>query len=52
LVHAQWFMSLADAREKLDAWRRDCNEVRPHIAIGYNVGIAFHYSDCAASPSS
>lgn len=25
---------LADAREKLEAWRQDYNEVRPHSAIG------------------
>jgi putative transposase len=49
---AHWFMSLADAREKLDAWRRDYNEVRPHSAIGYNVPIALHYPDGVASPSS
>jgi putative transposase len=51
-LNAHWFMSLADAREKLDAWRRDYNEVRPHSAIGYNVPIALHYPDGAASPSS
>jgi putative transposase len=29
-----WFLSLDDAREKLEVWRRDYNEVRPHGAIG------------------
>lgn len=28
------FFGLADAREKLEAWRRDYNEVRPHGALG------------------
>jgi putative transposase len=51
-LNAHWFMSLAEAREKLDAWRRDFNEVRPHSAIGYNVPIALHYPDGAASPPS
>ena len=51
-LNAHWFMSLADAREKLDASRRDYNEVRPHSAIEYNVPIALHYPDGAASPSS
>ncbi len=51
-LNAHWFMSLADAREKLDVWRRDYNEVRRHSAIGYNVPIALHYPDGAASPSS
>ena len=33
-MNAHWFMSLADAREKLEDWRRDYNEVRPHSALG------------------
>jgi len=43
-------MSLADAREKLEAWRRDYNEVRPHSAIGYNVPADLHYHGGTASP--
>lgn len=45
-------MSLADAREKLEDWRRHYNEDRPHSAIGYNVPIAMHYPGGATSPSS
>lgn len=33
-LNAHWFMSLDDARVKCEAWRRNCNEVRPHSAIG------------------
>ena len=33
-LNAHWFMSLDDARLKLEDWRRDYNEVRPHSAIG------------------
>jgi len=33
-LNTHWFLSLADAREKLEHWRRDYNEVRPHSAIG------------------
>jgi len=33
-LNAHWFMSLEDAREKMESWRRDYNEVRPHSAIG------------------
>lgn len=29
-----WFMDLADAREKLEAWRREYNEERPHSSLG------------------
>jgi putative transposase len=49
---AHWFMSLADAREKLEDWRRHYNEDRLHSAIGYNVPIAMHYPDGVTSPSS
>jgi transposase InsO family protein len=43
---------LADAREKLDAWRRDYNEIRPHSAIGYNVPAAIRNHDGTSSPPS
>ena len=51
-LNAHWFMSLADAREKLEDWRRHYNEDRPHSAIGYNVPIDMHYPDGVTSPSS
>ena len=33
-LNTHWFLTLSDAREKLESWRRDYNEVRPHGAIG------------------
>ena len=33
-LNTHWFMTLADAREKLEDWRSYCNEDRPHGAIG------------------
>ena len=33
-LNAHWFMSLADAQEKLEDWRKYYNEERPHSAIG------------------
>nr|WP_108820637.1 IS3 family transposase [Pseudovibrio sp. Alg231-02] len=39
-LNTHWFMSLDDAREKLENWRRDYNEVRPHSAIGNKPPIA------------
>ena len=51
-LNTHWFMSLADSREKLDAWRRDYNEVRPHSAIGYNVPADIHIHVGSASPPS
>ena len=51
-LNANWFMTLADAREKLEDWRKHYNEDRPHSAIGYNVPIALHNPGGAASPPS
>ena len=39
-LNAHWFLSLADAAEKLEARRRDYNEERPHGAIGNKVPAA------------
>ena len=33
-LNATWFLTLADVREKLEAWLRYDNEDRPHGAIG------------------
>jgi putative transposase len=33
-LNQHWFLTLDDARQKIDEWRRDYNEVRPHSAIG------------------
>ncbi len=33
-LNAHWFMSLDDARSKMEEWRKDYNEIRPHSAIG------------------
>ncbi|MHC5656244.1 integrase core domain-containing protein [Stappia sp. ICDLI1TA098] len=44
--------SLADARGKLEGWRRHYNEDRPHGAIRYIVLIAMHFPDDAAGRSS
>jgi putative transposase len=35
LLNETLFSSLADARVKLEAWRRDFNHVRPHSSLGY-----------------
>jgi putative transposase len=34
-LNANWFLSLEDARRKIEAWRRDYNEYRPHPALGH-----------------
>ena len=33
-LNTHWFMGFADARTKMEAWRRDYTEVRRHRAIG------------------
>ncbi|VFR54247.1 Mobile element protein [plant metagenome] len=32
-LNSHWFLSFADAKEKIDAWRTYYNEVRPHSAL-------------------
>ena len=34
-LNANWFVTLADARRKIEAWRRDYNQERPHCSLGY-----------------
>ncbi len=50
-LNAHWFMSLDDARSKLEDWRRYYNEERPHSGIGQIVPILLHKSGGASSPS-
>jgi putative transposase len=49
-LNAHWFMSLDDARAKLEAWRRYYNEDRPHSGIGQKTPILLHIAGGAASP--
>ena len=48
-LNAHWFLGLEDAREKLEAWRRDYNELRPHSPIGNKPPAALHYAPGASS---
>ena len=41
LLNESLFSSLADARAKLEAWRRDFNKVRPHSSLGYLTPAAY-----------
>jgi transposase InsO family protein len=36
-----WFRSLAEARETIEAWRMDYNQCRPHSALGYRTPEEF-----------
>ena len=32
-LNVNWFMSLEDARQKIENWRQDYNEFRPHSSL-------------------
>jgi putative transposase len=49
-LNANWFLSLTDAREKLEDWRKYYNEERPHGAIGQKTPIMLLNHVGAASP--
>ena len=40
-LNASWFQNLWDARAKIEAWRREYNEERPHSSLGYATPAAF-----------
>jgi putative transposase len=33
-LNEHWFVSLAEARQRIESWRQDYNEVRPHSSLG------------------
>jgi putative transposase len=51
-LNAHWFMSLEDARQKMEGWRRYYNEERPHGAIGLKAPITLLDPDGVTSPPS
>jgi putative transposase len=48
-LNANWFLSLEDAQGKIEAWRREYNESRPHTALGHVPPAEFAVWD-GASP--
>jgi putative transposase len=50
-LNTHWFLSLDDARAKMEEWRRDYNEVRPHSAIGNKPPILLMNRSAASGPS-
>lgn len=40
-LNEHWFLSLADARSKIEGWRRFYNEERPHSALGWKTPEEF-----------
>ena len=33
-LNMNWFLSMEDARAKIESWRREYNEFRPHSSLG------------------
>ena len=40
-LNEHWFLSLEDATEKIETWRRHYNEQRPHSSLGYQTPAAY-----------
>jgi putative transposase len=40
-LNTHWFLSLDDARRKIEAWRQDYNESRPHSALQWATPAEF-----------
>jgi len=40
-LNASWFLSLHDARDRIESWRHDYNTARPHSALGNLTPRAF-----------
>jgi putative transposase len=48
-LNENWFTDLADARQKIEAWRQDYNRRRPHSALGYRTPEEFAQMAAATS---
>ena len=48
-LNENWFLDLADAREKIETWRCDYNQVRPHSALGYLTPAEFAQRSAAST---
>jgi putative transposase len=49
-LNANWFLSLDDAKGKIQAWKKDYNESRPHSALNWQTPAEFA-RQCWASPA-
>lgn len=50
-LNANWFLSLEDAKMKIEAWRRDYNEARPHSALDWATPAEFALRCCLQAAS-
>ena len=47
-LNINWFMSVKHAREVIESWRRDYNEVRPHSSLKGRSPM--EYAEAVAAP--
>jgi putative transposase len=40
-LNQYWFVNMVEARERIEAWRRDYNQERPHSSLGYQTPAQF-----------
>ncbi len=40
-LNQHWFLSLQDAQEKVEQWRQDYNQVRPHSSLNNQTPVEF-----------
>ena len=45
-LNTHWFTNLADAKDKIAAWREDYNTQRPHSSLGYQTPREFARGEC------
>jgi len=50
-LNTHWFLSVDDARKKIETWRRDYNEFRPHSSLGNLTPIQFREKHIESSKS-
>ena len=46
-LNENWFVDLAEARRRIEAWRVDYNTRRPHSALGYQTPVEFAAREAA-----
>jgi len=48
-LNAHWFLSLADAQLKIEAWRQYYNEARPHSALAWSTPAEYARRTCLSA---
>ena len=50
-LQTHWFLSLEDARSKIETWRIEYNEYRPHSSLGYKTPSEFAQERALLNPA-